>query len=72
MTSKNNEQLRKALGEKLRAAREKARLTQNEVAEQAGLNGSYYSQIERGEVNPSLDKLYDIVKVLKLKSFDIL
>lgn len=72
MTTKNKEQLRKELGEKLRKAREKAGLTQQQLADQAGLNVSYYAEIERGEVNPSVDKLHDIAKVLKLKSFDIL
>ncbi len=72
MTTKDKEQLRKELGEKLRKAREKAGLTQAELAEKAGLNGSYYAEIERGEVNPSVDKLHDIAQVLKLKTFDIL
>lgn len=72
MTIKDKKQLRKELGEKIRKAREKAGLTQQQVADQAGLNVSYYAEIERGEVNPSIDKLHDITRVLKLKSFDIL
>lgn len=69
--SENNETTRKKLGEKVRKAREKARLTQAEVAEKAGINSSYYAQIERGEVNLSIDKLQGIAKVLKIKSLDI-
>lgn len=72
MTQKNHEQKRRALGEKLRTAREKARLTQLEVAEQSGVNISYYAEIERGEVNPSVEKLWDIAEVLKLKTLSIL
>ena len=69
--SNNNETTRKKLGDKVRKAREKARLTQAEVAEKAGINSSYYAQIERGEVNLSVDKLKSIAKVLKIKSLDI-
>jgi transcriptional regulator with XRE-family HTH domain len=69
--SENNETTRKKLGDKVRKAREKARLTQAEVAERAGINSSYYAQIERGEVNLSIDKLQGIAKVLKIKSLDI-
>jgi transcriptional regulator with XRE-family HTH domain len=69
--SDNNETTRKKLGDKVRKAREKARLTQAEVAEKAGINSSYYAQIERGEVNLSVDKLQSIAKVLKIKSLDI-
>jgi transcriptional regulator with XRE-family HTH domain len=72
MPTKDKKQLRKELGEKIRKAREKAGLTQQQVADQASINVSYYAEIERGEVNPSVDKLHDIAKVLKLKSFDIL
>ncbi len=69
--SDNNETTRKKLGEKIRKAREKARLTQAEVAEKADINVSYYAQIERGEVNLSIDKLQGIAKVLKIRSLEI-
>ena len=71
MIIKKNEKVRIELGDKLRKAREKAGLTQLEVAEQAEINVSYYAQIERGEVNVSFDKLQSIIKVLKIKSLDI-
>ena len=70
--SADNEQLRKELGSKIRKAREAAELTQAEVATKADINVSYYAEIERGEVNPSVDKLHSILKVLKVKSFNIL
>lgn len=71
MIIKKNEKVRIELGDKLRKAREKAGLTQLEVADQAEINVSYYAQIERGEVNVSFDKLQSIIKVLKIKSLDI-
>lgn len=71
MIIKKNEKVRIELGDKLRKAREKAGLTQADVAAQAEVNVSYYAQIERGEVNVSFDKLQSIIKVLKIKSLDI-
>ncbi len=63
--------VRKELGERLRTIRERARLTQAEVASQAGVDHNYYARIERGMANPSLEKLYRIMKVLKIKSLVI-
>ncbi|MEI7792820.1 MAG: helix-turn-helix transcriptional regulator [Candidatus Berkelbacteria bacterium] len=71
MNIKKNENGRIELGEKIRKAREKAGMTQAEVANQAEINVSYYAQIERGEVNVSFDKLQSVIKVLKIKSLDI-
>lgn len=70
MTS-NNERP-KALGDQFRAAREKAGLTQADVAKEAEMDVSYYAQIERNEVNPSYKIIKAIGKVLNLKSIDIL
>jgi transcriptional regulator with XRE-family HTH domain len=42
------------------------------VAEEAGIDPSYYARIERGEANPSLEVLNAIVKALHAKSSDIL
>ena len=72
MLNKNKDKTRKELGEKIRKAQEKTGLTQADVAVKAGVDVSYYAQIERGEVNPSLDKLQNIAEVLKLKTLDIL
>ncbi len=63
---------RKEVGRSIRAARRKTDLTQVEVAEKAGIHVSYYSRIERGEENPSVETLKNIAKALKVKSSDIL
>ena len=63
---------RKELGEKLRRVRENLGLTQAEVAKKADLHTNYYARIERGEENPSFEKLQGIMKVLKIKSLDLL
>lgn len=61
-----------AFGKKIRSARVEKGLTQTEVAEKAGINTNYYACIERGEVNPSLEKIQAIAKALGLKSFDVM
>lgn len=68
----DDEKLFKSLGDRLKAAREKLGVTQSEIAEKAGINTNYYARIERGEENPSFSKLQKIMKVLKIKSLDIL
>ena len=57
----------KKLGLQLKEARIKKKLTQEEVAEKAGITTTYYAMIERGEVNPSWEKLKNLFKTLDLK-----
>lgn len=71
MTKKDTEVL-SIVGQRLREARLKRRLTQVEVAKEAGLNDSYYARVERGQVNLSIGTLESILKVLKVKSSKIL
>jgi transcriptional regulator with XRE-family HTH domain len=66
-----NDELQK-LGEKLRQVREVMNLTQADVAKTADVHVNYYARIERGEVNPSYEKLQSIKKVLKIQSLDLL
>jgi transcriptional regulator with XRE-family HTH domain len=69
--STKGETICKELGEKLREAREEAKLTQVEVAKKADMDVNYYARIERGLGNPSYVKLYSIMKALKMKSLNI-
>lgn len=64
--------IRQEIGKNIKRIREKKQLKQVQVAVDAGINSSYYSKIERGEVNPSLEKILRIIKSLKVKSSDIL
>ena len=64
--------LRRKIGNNLKRIRNKKKLKQVEVAVDAGVNPSYYSKIERGKVNPSLEKVYRIIKALKVDYSDIL
>lgn len=60
------------MGENLKKARLKVGLTQSEVAEKAGINVNHYARLERGEVTASLGTLKNLLKILKVKSKDIL
>lgn len=60
------------IGKKIRKTRESQRRDQVEVAEEAGIDTSYYARIERGEANPSLEVIYGVIKALHTKSSDIL
>ncbi|HUV42984.1 MAG TPA: helix-turn-helix transcriptional regulator [Patescibacteria group bacterium] len=64
--------IRKQLGKNLKEARLKAGMTQVEVADKAGIHPNYYARIERGEANPSQEKLFGVTKALKVKSSKIL
>ena len=65
------ENIQTEVGNKLKEAREKRNITQAEVATKAEIAINYYAMIERGEANPSLDKLHRIKKVLKVKWSDV-
>ncbi len=57
----------KVLGLQLKEARLKKKLTQAEVAKQTSMTVTYYAMIERGEVNPSWQKLKKLFSVLDMK-----
>ncbi len=63
---------RKAIGENLRKARKKRKLTQIELANLAEMDANYYAQVERGEKNVSSKILQKLIEALKVKSSDIL
>jgi transcriptional regulator with XRE-family HTH domain len=71
MSTNKSETLRREPGETFRGAREKAGLTQVEVAAIAGIDVTYYARIERGLGNPSYEKIHSIMKALKIDSLDI-
>lgn len=60
------------IGENLKKSRKKIGLTQVEVADKTGINVNYYARMERGEVTASLNTLKALLKILKVKSKDIL
>lgn len=60
------------IGNKMKRIRKGQKRRQIDVAEEAGIDSSYYARIERGEANPSLEVLNAIVKALHVKSSEIL
>ena len=62
---------RKIVGQKIRACRKQARLTQEKLAEKADLTYKYVGEVERGVVNISLDSLVRIAKALRVRLRDL-
>lgn len=71
MSNNQDEKANKKLGEVFKKAREKANHTQAEVAEKTAMTVTYYAMIERGEVNPSLNKVRRLQKLLKVNPSEI-
>lgn len=71
MSNSEQEKQRIEIGLKIRQIRESKRLTQAEIADLAGIKVNYFAMIERGEVNFTFDKIYRIIKALKVKSSQI-
>lgn len=59
-------------GNKVRETRKEKGLSQERLAELAGLDRSYMGRIERGEKNISLTKLYQISHALDVSPADLL
>jgi transcriptional regulator with XRE-family HTH domain len=61
-----------ALGKRIRALRKEAKLTQEELAERAGLSANYVGEIERGERNPSALALFALARGLGVRAAKLL
>lgn len=62
----------KAFGVKIKRLRIEKGMSQEEVANAAGIERSYMGAIERGERNPSYDKILSIAKAIKVKPSDLI
>jgi transcriptional regulator with XRE-family HTH domain len=60
-----------SVGARIRSAREKAGLTQFELAELAGLTRQHLQRIEAGTTNPTIGTLYRLAKRLRLEAIHI-
>lgn len=72
MTVEVNSKTQQKIGRNLRDIRERKNMSQEDVADAAGISVTYYAGIERGEENPTITVIENICKVLKIKSSDIL
>lgn len=59
-------------GARIREARKARKITQQEMAERAGLSLPHYSEIERGNVGMKLETFRKIIEVLQISSDSIL
>lgn len=64
--------MEKKVGQRFKEYREKAGLTQEELAEKAGLHSNYISRIERGESFPRLEALVVLLNTLDISADAVL
>lgn len=64
--------IRRRVGINLRCARENLGVSQEELADLAGIHRTYISGVERGVRNPTIIVLEKIAKALKVKSSALL
>jgi transcriptional regulator with XRE-family HTH domain len=65
----NEVKLRKAFSLALKQLRDKANLSQQELADYANVDRSFISQLERGIGLPSLSVIYKLSEVFKIKAY---
>ena len=63
--------IRKILGNRIRELRNSVGITQEKLGEKAGLSYKFIGEIERGQVNVSLDSLAKIAEALMVKVGDL-
>lgn len=63
--------LHKSFGKRIKELRLKQGITQEKLAEMIDVDRSYMGFIERGERNPTLEKMRKIAKALKVNVKDI-
>jgi len=61
-----------AIGQLIRNKRSELKITQESLALQCGIDRSYVGRIERGEVNITIEKLYEIAEILKINPQELL
>ena len=59
-------------GQRVRSIRVSKNISQEKLAVSCNLDRSYMGRIERGEVNPTLDRLYEIAQALEVQPCDLL
>ena len=62
----------RVFGEVIRRAREKRGVSQEQLADEAGLHRTYISLLERGLRNPSLTVITQLAQALKVHAAEII
>ena len=60
------------IGQLIRKKRKEKKITQEALALQCGIDRSYIGRIERGEVNLTVEKLYEIATALEVDMKELL
>ena len=68
----NDTPARVLFGLALRKAREEQKLSQEQLAERAGLHRTYIGQVERGERNISIDNLEHLACAVGLNAWEMI
>ena len=63
--------IKRAVGKRIKAVRQRNGLTQDQLAEQVGLSPKYIIGIELGVENPTMDNLIRVAKTLGVESYDL-
>lgn len=67
-----DKELKKHIGDNLRVLRAKSRISQEALAEKAGISTKYLTQIENEKVNPSILVIYKLANTLNVTVNDII
>ncbi|MCE6190376.1 helix-turn-helix domain-containing protein, partial [Acinetobacter baumannii] len=65
-------ELSNVIGQLIRNRRIQRSITQEALALQCGIDRSYMGRIERGEVNLTVEKLYEIASALEINAKELL
>lgn len=68
---RKTDQRRVQLGQRIKELRAARNMSQEQLAERAGVNVTYLSSVERGKENPTLDMLEKIADALKVELVDL-
>lgn len=63
--------LKITLGQRIRALRKRLGVSQEELADRAGVHWTYLARAERGEQNPTLENLHAIAQALGVSLADL-
>lgn len=55
------------IGDEIRRERQKAKLSQEKLAEEAGIHRTYVSLMERGIKSPTVTMLFKVCKAMKVR-----
>lgn len=66
------DEIRSQLGHRVRELRLAYRVTQEQLAERAGLSYKFIGEIERGKANPTVDTLSRLAKALRVEVHELL